>query len=373
MAGESAQVKAEQLSASASSFEEKAKAAKKAAKAYELGAAGEDEVALLLAPLSSRGYFLLHDRKLDGLGGNVDHIVLGPAGVFVINAKNWQTAHFRNGVLHSGPYKANKTLERQAAETSALEKLLANAGIQTSVSSVMIFVKGFKGEPSGEFVALTSADALTFFEGAEKLLSAFEVENILGAILKVTHSASEKISPVTKEAFALEAATSGRKNIDELEKYYSRIYVKEWAKVGQRRLYFFTAGGREAGVHDLITHQATVKSDCPEMRMMRSLVNVATVKDLETLKIPLVIPDDGAGASVMNLLAKINIQLLVGWYWFSRGQHLLFVHLLQRGKATLELGSINLDTGEIRVKHELKDRASSSQHLIRYMWEGCSE
>jgi hypothetical protein len=52
------------------------------------GAAGERRTAEYLDDLTASGYVILHDRLLPGLRTNIDHVAIGPAGVFVIETKN---------------------------------------------------------------------------------------------------------------------------------------------------------------------------------------------------------------------------------------------------------------------------------------------
>lgn len=56
---------------------------------YNGGWAGEKQVAKLLGSRLSDDYFLLNDLHLRSGGGDIDHIVLGPNGVFVLETKNW--------------------------------------------------------------------------------------------------------------------------------------------------------------------------------------------------------------------------------------------------------------------------------------------
>lgn len=56
----------------------------------EQGNEGERKVAQLLAPLEHHGWIVLHDRlKSTRSRANIDHIVVGPPGVFVLDAKHW--------------------------------------------------------------------------------------------------------------------------------------------------------------------------------------------------------------------------------------------------------------------------------------------
>lgn len=58
-------------------------------RAWKQGAAGERAVAKRLAKLEPKGVLALYDRRVPGSRANIDHIAVGPAGVFVIDAKRW--------------------------------------------------------------------------------------------------------------------------------------------------------------------------------------------------------------------------------------------------------------------------------------------
>jgi Nuclease-related domain len=42
-------------------------------------------------PLADRGVIALHDRRVPGSSANIDHIVVGPSGIYVIDAKYRET------------------------------------------------------------------------------------------------------------------------------------------------------------------------------------------------------------------------------------------------------------------------------------------
>lgn len=58
-------------------------------KHWEQGAIGEEATGALLEPLGAEGFVILHDRQNPDYPGNIDHIVIGPTGIFVIDSKNW--------------------------------------------------------------------------------------------------------------------------------------------------------------------------------------------------------------------------------------------------------------------------------------------
>ena len=57
--------------------------------AWSTGAEGEEQTATILAPLTRDGFVVLHDRRPPGSRGNIDHIVIGPPGVFVVETKSY--------------------------------------------------------------------------------------------------------------------------------------------------------------------------------------------------------------------------------------------------------------------------------------------
>jgi hypothetical protein len=59
-------------------------------KAWARGAAGEEHVASLLAKYLDDDVIALHDRRIPGSRANIDHIVVAPSGVWVIDTKRYK-------------------------------------------------------------------------------------------------------------------------------------------------------------------------------------------------------------------------------------------------------------------------------------------
>lgn len=57
---------------------------------WRIGAEGERKTATHLAGLDEAGFIVRHDRRVPGYGGNVDHIAVGPTGVWVIETKSYR-------------------------------------------------------------------------------------------------------------------------------------------------------------------------------------------------------------------------------------------------------------------------------------------
>ncbi|HUQ00499.1 MAG TPA: nuclease-related domain-containing protein [Aeromicrobium sp.] len=60
--------------------------------AWAAGAHGEMRVGAKLKELEGDGVLALHDRRIPGTRSNIDHIAVGPSGVFVIDAKRYANA-----------------------------------------------------------------------------------------------------------------------------------------------------------------------------------------------------------------------------------------------------------------------------------------
>lgn len=58
--------------------------------AWNTGAAGEERVGAALDRIASDRVRVLHDRRVPGTRANIDHIVVCPAGVWVIDAKRYK-------------------------------------------------------------------------------------------------------------------------------------------------------------------------------------------------------------------------------------------------------------------------------------------
>ncbi|MGI8666004.1 MAG: nuclease-related domain-containing protein [Jatrophihabitans sp.] len=73
-------------------------------RAWDVGARGEEQLAKRLNDLVEQGVLVLHDRRIRGTKANIDHIVIGAAGVFVIDAKRYQgrpTLKIEGGILRA--------------------------------------------------------------------------------------------------------------------------------------------------------------------------------------------------------------------------------------------------------------------------------
>jgi Nuclease-related domain len=96
------------------------------ARTWQRGAHGERHTARLLDRLTRDGYVVFHDLAIPGSPANVDHLVIGPSGVFVIDSKQWTGSVHQgaDGLVWHNHYPLDRTLETVRWEAQAVGRLL---------------------------------------------------------------------------------------------------------------------------------------------------------------------------------------------------------------------------------------------------------
>ncbi|MBU1227281.1 MAG: NERD domain-containing protein [Actinobacteria bacterium] len=120
------------------------------------GAVGERKVADRLAqPASSGGIVVLHDRRIPGSTANIDHIVVGPAGVYVVDTKRYLNKKIEarsDGMLFNtkpprlfvGGRDQTKLVEAMTRQVSTVRAAVGDLGadLPVAVMPVLCFVDG---------------------------------------------------------------------------------------------------------------------------------------------------------------------------------------------------------------------------------------
>ena len=109
---------------------------------YSGGWEGEKKVADLLTSTLSDDYFLLNDLYLRDGGGDIDHIVLGPNGVFVLETKNWNGSISCNGDewQRAGKRNFSGSPSRQVKRNASKIKQIIDSSL--NLKSLGIWVEG---------------------------------------------------------------------------------------------------------------------------------------------------------------------------------------------------------------------------------------
>lgn len=182
-AGGSAHTRAEELRAQAARARAQADALEAEAGAWSAGAEGERRVAASLGRLG-HGWYVHHDRLLrPGRGQtNLDHVVVGPSGVYLVDTKNWAggtSVHENNLWQHTSKSSPKgRELDNVSRFAAEMERglglpvvpVIALAGSQAS-SFGRQRVRGVEIIPSDELVAWLLAQPATSDAVGTELLS----------------------------------------------------------------------------------------------------------------------------------------------------------------------------------------------------------
>lgn len=120
-------------------------------RAWAQGARGEEELAESLAEVP--GVTALHDRRVPGTRGNIDHLVVAPAGVFIVDAKRYEgmiRIRDRGGLfrtdlrLYVGHRDCSHLAENMGWQVAAVERVLRSATLEVipPITPVLCFVDG---------------------------------------------------------------------------------------------------------------------------------------------------------------------------------------------------------------------------------------
>ncbi len=111
-------------------------APKQSTEAWAKGAIGEERLAAFLERELAGQALLLHDRRIPGRRSNIDHVAVGPAGIWVIDAKRYEGTvrkrdvggWFRSDVrVYVGGRDRTPLVRKMAAQVEAVRAALASA------------------------------------------------------------------------------------------------------------------------------------------------------------------------------------------------------------------------------------------------------
>jgi hypothetical protein len=174
MAGESAR-------ASAQRQREKADRLLRAAALNERGADGEVATALALLALPADRWTVLHDLRWPGRRfANIDHLVVGPPGVFVIDSKNWSgRLTVRDNVLRQNGYRREHAVAGAAEAARAIAKL-TSALSPDSIHPVLCFVRDEEvSGRAGDVLLCSTGNVVRLLESRPERLHPLQVRDLV--------------------------------------------------------------------------------------------------------------------------------------------------------------------------------------------------
>jgi hypothetical protein len=116
-------------------------------RAWAKGARGERELAEALEGVLN--VVVLSDRRVPGTRGNIDHLVIGPAGLFLVDAKRYDGSlrirdmggfFRRDERLYVGGRDCSRLADNMGWQVEAVEMLLESLGHNVAVTPVLCFI-----------------------------------------------------------------------------------------------------------------------------------------------------------------------------------------------------------------------------------------
>jgi hypothetical protein len=149
------------------------------ARTWQRGGQGERHTARLLDCLTRDGYVVFHDLAVPGSDANLDHLVIGRSGVFVIDSKQWtgEVRQGADGLVWHNHYCLDRTLEIVRWEADTVGRLLSTR------AAGLLCVHGAHIQGGGldtQGVAIVPAQLLRSALGDDPVLSDADV-NLLAA------------------------------------------------------------------------------------------------------------------------------------------------------------------------------------------------
>ena len=150
------------------------------ARTWRRGAHGERRTARLLDRLTRDGFVVFHDLAVPSSDANVDHLVIGPTGLFVIDSKQWsgQVQQGGDGLAWHNHYRLDRTLETVRWEAQVVGRLLGTRAV------ALLCVHGAHVQGGGvhaQGVAIIPAQLFRSALGYDRVLSDADVERLAAA------------------------------------------------------------------------------------------------------------------------------------------------------------------------------------------------
>ena len=346
VAGRSARSLASGAESAAAILDKKSEYARRRAANFRQGAQGELDTARALAELSLDGWLVLHDRLLLE-GGNIDHLLVGPGGVVVVDSKSWSgTVVVTPGhELRVGGRSKAREVSSVATVAAAVEQAIRAAGHEAPVRSVVALTQ--EPPPSGA-ARLAAGPLVVGVDGLAAAVRALpevvrpaQIDALVATVLGAFPSADRTM----QEAVEMPA---DRKPVREL---FLRanvfLFVEPWSRSGHRRLYLNDVEGTSLGYKNLVTGEITVSEE-EQRAVVQGVLRDAHAGGLSLSRSALPkIPPRLPGGRVLGKLGGLWCNLLVAQHWRKGPKDRLYVTLADLDQGIFELGHIDLDSGMV--------------------------
>ncbi|WP_411700604.1 3'-5' exonuclease [Conyzicola sp.] len=185
-AGDSAALESHRQGLLAGELERLATAAKEMERRFAAAAHSERRLAHTLEVLESRGYTVLADRRWPkSRRAQVDFIVAGPGGVFIVDAKAWRDVTVAGGAVFRDQADVTDDFANIADLADSTRTILADIGLAPGeVHALAVFTdkRNFKSTDLYGVTLLSEAEVVTRISRAGARLSTAQLANVVEAL-----------------------------------------------------------------------------------------------------------------------------------------------------------------------------------------------
>ena len=186
-AGASAAQQAQRMSALSKSYLLEAERANAASGRFAAAAIAERRLATRLSPLTAHGYYLLADRQWPGSkNAQLDLIVVGPSGAWIVDSKHWNDFTVAAGAIFRDQADVTDEVLRLADVAYDAEEAFASVGLAPGEVRPILVMAGHKGRIGevGPVEVVGEVDVHKHLASRGKRLTTSQVERVLAVAIK---------------------------------------------------------------------------------------------------------------------------------------------------------------------------------------------
>lgn len=342
-AGGSAAEKAASARRLAERRQREADRAARAAAAWEAGREGEERLGAVLEELSAHGYHHLPDRAMPGSAANIDHLLVGPAGVFVIDAKNWTgTISVTDGVFRQNERRRMEEVESLRSTALAVAAALEGGEPKVDVRPALCFVGQARLGTPVFFDRVKMIDVDDVLDWIRPFPAKLDAAGVAAVVQRLASEFPTK----TAEPASVVAPEMPSELV---------VYLVPWKKAGKHRLYVRSSEGSNVGYLDLVTGHCSSPSEEWEAILAQLLPHYLKGDTPGMKREDL---SDEAQGVIRRFLDSLRGQraaarpperpIIACYRWKRHGKDRLYLSRLVPGGQKVELGSFDLDSGMLR-------------------------
>lgn len=271
-AGAGARAEAEELAARKSGLRrmvEQVLDVRTEARNWRRGAVGEEKVAARLRTKLDERWTVIHDLTIGSRGANLDHLVIGPAGVFSLNTKHLtgRITVYDRAILHNG--RNHGFLPKARAEAEKVSRRLSDVtGWPVQVQAVLVWTGPAEVRIEGRPADVRSFDS----RGLARWLQQLPQDVVSpGDALRLeraardpqTWSLTRRATNGGRRTSADPAPTSAPPTVPSApsppQRVEPAITIKRWTRYGKDRLYANGPDEAQLGFIDVPTGEVTLE------------------------------------------------------------------------------------------------------------------